>query len=109
MLEAQFRSYVCAVSGRTEEAKRIIQECEEKIEHERDEDIEQSVIANFAIIHSKLGDKDRALEWLKRCFEVRAITPYEVKLNPELDEINSDPRFDDLMKKTIRSLATTQE
>jgi len=109
MLEAHFRSYVCAMSGRTEEAKRIILECEEKIEHERDEDIDQSVMANFAIIHSKLGDKDRALEWLKRCFEVRAITPYEVKLNPEFDEINSDPRFDDLMKKTIRSLATTQE
>ena len=109
MLEAHFRSYVCAMSGRTEEAKRIILECEEKIEHERDEDIDQSVMANFAIIHSKLGDKDRALEWLKRCFEVRAITPYEVKLNPEFDEINSDPRFDDLTKKTIRSLATTQE
>ena len=109
MLEAHFRSYVCAMSGRTEEAKRIILECEEKIEHERDEDIDQSVMANFAIIHSKLGDKDRALEWLKRCFDARAITPYEVKLNPEFDEINSDPRFDDLMKKTIRSLATTQE
>jgi TolB-like protein/Tfp pilus assembly protein PilF len=109
MLEAHFRSYVCAMSGRTEEAKQIILECEEKIEHERDEDIDQSVMANFAIIHSKLGDKDRALEWLKRCFDARAITPYEVKLNPEFDEINSDPRFDELMKKTIRSLATTQE
>ena len=109
MLEAHFRSYVCAMSGRTEEAKRIILECEEKIEHERDEDIDQSVMANFVIIHSKLGDKDRALEWLKRCFDARAITPYEVKLNPEFDEINSDARFDNLMKKTIRSLATTQE
>jgi hypothetical protein len=66
-------------------------------------------MTNFAIIHSKLGDKERALEWLRRCFEVRAITPYEVKLNPEFDEINSNARFDDLMKKTIRSLATTQE
>jgi tetratricopeptide (TPR) repeat protein len=109
MLEAHFRSYVCATTGRTEEAKRIILECEEKIAHERNEDIDQNVMTNFAIIHSKLGDKERALEWLRRCFEVRAITPYEVKLNPEFDEINSNARFDDLMKKTIRSLATTQE
>jgi adenylate cyclase len=108
MLEAHFRSYVCAMSGGTEEAKRIILECEEKIAHERDEDIDQNVMTNFAIIHSKLGDKDRALEWLRRCFEVRAITPYEVKLNPEFDEINSDPRFEELMNETIRSLATAQ-
>ena len=109
MLEAQFRSYVCTMSGQTEEAKRIILECEEKIAHERDEDIDQNVMANFASIHSKLGDKDRALEWLKRCFEVRAITPFAVKLSPYFDEITSDPRFEELMKKTIRSTATTQE
>ena len=66
-------------------------------------------MANFASIHSKLGDKDRALEWLKRCFEVRAITPFAVKLSPYFDEITSDPRFEELMKKTIRSTATTQE
>jgi adenylate cyclase len=109
MLEAHFKSYVYAMSGRTEEAKRIILQCEEKIEHERDKDMDQNIMTNFAIIHSRLGDKDRALEWLRRCFEVRAISPYEVKLNPQFDEINSDPRFDDLMKRTIRSLATTQE
>jgi hypothetical protein len=109
ILEAQFRSYICAMSGRTEEAKRIILECEEKIEHERDEDIDQNVMANFASIHSRLGDKDLAFEWLKRCFEVRAITPFAVKLSPYFDEITSDPRFDELVKKTLRSLGATRE
>ena len=100
VLEAQFRSYVHVISGRTREAKRIILECEEKIAHERDEDIDQQVMGNFAMIHSKLGDKDRALEWLKRCFEARAITPFLVKLSPFFDELTSDPRFDELVKKT---------
>ena len=109
MLEAQFRSLVYAMAGRTQEAKRVILECEEKIAHERDEDVDHEVMANFAAIHSKLGDKDRALEWLKRCFEVRACTPFLVKLLPLFDEINSDPRFDELMKKTLRSLNTTPQ
>ena len=100
VVEAQLRSYVHAMSGRTREAKRIILECEEKIAHERDEDIDQQVMGNFAMIHSKLGDKDRALEWLKRCFEARAITPFLVKLSPFFDELTSDPRFDELVKKT---------
>ena len=108
-LEPSFRGLICAMSGQTEEARRILRECEEKIEHERDEDIDEDVMANFAIIHSKLGDKDRALEWLKRCFDARAITPFQVKLSPFFDEITSDPRFNELMKKTISSRALRQE
>lgn len=109
ILEAQFRSYVCAMSNRKEEAKRIILDCEEKIACERDEDVDRNIMANFASIHSKLGEKDRALEWLRRCFEVRAITPFEAKLSPYFDEITSDPRFKELMSKTIRSFRTTCE
>jgi adenylate cyclase len=108
-LEPSFRGLICAMSGQTEEARRILRECEEKIEHERDEDIDEDVMANFAIIHSKLGDKDRALEWLKRCFDARAITPFQVKLSPFFDEITSDLRFNELMKKTISSRALRQE
>jgi adenylate cyclase len=102
-LEPSFRGLICAMSGRTEEAKRILWECEEKTEHERDEDIDEDVMANITIIHSKLGEKDRALKWLERCFEARKITPFQVKLSPFFDEITSDPRFDELMKKFVRS------
>jgi uncharacterized glyoxalase superfamily protein PhnB len=58
----------------------------------------------LALIHLKLGNKDRALEWLEKTFEARTRTPFEVKLNPLFDEITSDPRFEELMKKTLRSL-----
>jgi hypothetical protein len=46
-----------------------------------------------------LGDKDRAFEWLEKAFEARSITPFLVKLDPFFDEIASDPRFDELLKK----------
>ena len=94
---------VYAILGRTEEAKRILRECEEASAHERAEDVNQMALA---LIHLKLGNKDRALEWLEKAFEARTITPFLVKLLPYFDEISSDPRFEELLKRTIRSLGT---
>jgi adenylate cyclase len=85
---------VYATLGRTEEAKQILRECEEASAHE---------YVNpqwLAVIHSKLGNKDRAFEWLEKAFEARAISPFEAKLSPWFDAITSDPRFDELFKKT---------
>jgi TolB-like protein/Tfp pilus assembly protein PilF len=92
---------VYAASGRIEGAKRIMRECEEASAHERAEDVNQSALA---IIHLKLGNKDRALEWLEKAFDARTITPFLVKLSPHFDEISSDPRFEELLKMTVRSL-----
>ena len=94
---------VYAIAGRTEEAKRILRECEEASAHEPAEDVNHKALA---LIHLKLGNKDRALEWLEKAFEARTIAPFEVKLSPFFDEITSDPRFEELMKKTLRSLNT---
>nr|MDO8132635.1 adenylate/guanylate cyclase domain-containing protein [Candidatus Njordarchaeum guaymaensis] len=91
---------VYAQAGRIEEAKRILRECEEASAHERVEDVNSPALA---LIHLKLGNKDRAFEWLERAFEARTITPFLVKLNPFFDEITSDPRFDELLKKTVSS------
>jgi adenylate cyclase len=86
-----------AIAGRTEEAKRILRECEEESAHEREEDVNQ---VHLALIHLKLGNKDRAFESLEKAFKARTITPFEVKLMPFFDEMTSDPRFDELLKKT---------
>lgn len=98
--------YVYAIAGRTEEAKQILRECEEASAQERVEDVNHWALA---LTHLKLGNKDRALEWLEKAFEARTRTPFEVKLNPFFDEITSDPRFEELMKKTLRSLNTAPE
>jgi adenylate cyclase len=95
---------VYAIAGRTEEAKRILRECEEASAHERAEDVNHWCLA---LIHLKLGNKDRALEWLEKGFRARTTNPFEVRLWPFFDEITSDPRFEELMNKTLRSLNTT--
>ena len=97
---------VYAIAGRIEEAKLILRECEEASAHEPAEDVNHWCLA---LIQLKLGNKDRALEWLEKAFEARTITPFEVKFCPFFDEITSDPRFEELMKKTLRSLNTTPQ
>ena len=94
---------VYAMAGRTEEAKRNLRECEEASAHERSEDVNPQALA---LIHLKLGNKDRALEWLEKAFEAHTIIPFSVKLSPHFDEISSDPRFEELLKKTVRSFGT---
>ena len=93
-----------AIAGRTEDAKRILREWEEASAHERAEDVNHWALA---LIHLNLGNKDRAFESLEKAFEARTITPFLVKLIPFFDEMTSDPRFDELMKKTVRSLTPT--
>ena len=95
-----------ARAGRIEEAKRLLRECEEASAHKRAEDMNPQALA---LIHLKLGDKDRAFEWLEKAFRARAVTPFWVKLFPFFDEITSDPRFDELMKKTVGSFAPTRQ
>jgi len=93
-----------AIVGRTEEASQILRECEEASVHE------QTVDVNYwaqALIHLKLGNEDRALEMLSKTFQIRQVSPFEVKLDPLFDEITSDPRFEELMKKTLSSLNAT--
>jgi TolB-like protein/Tfp pilus assembly protein PilF len=97
---------VYAIVGRTEEAKLILRECEEASAHERTEDVNHKALA---LIHLKLGNKDRALEWLEKTFEARTTTPFLVRLDPFFDEITSGPRFEELMKKTLRSPNTTPQ
>jgi adenylate cyclase len=86
---------VYAMAGRIEEAKRLVRECEEMSTHEF-VDPQWLVFA-----HSTLGNKDQALEWLKKAFETHTFTPFQAKLDPRFDKITSDPRFDELMKKTL--------
>lgn len=104
-LKAEVGSYYARI-GRIEEAKQILRECEEASTHERAEDVNPQYLA---IIHSKLGNKDRAFEWLEKAFEARTVTPFLVRLLPFFDEITSDPRFDELMKKAVGLLGPTRE
>jgi adenylate cyclase len=98
-----FTGAVYAMAGRVEEAKRILRECEEMSSREY---VDPRWLMGT---YSRLGNKDRAFEWLEKAFKTRTITPFEVRLSPFFGEITSDPRFEELIKKTLRSLNTTPQ
>ena len=52
----------------------------------------------------RLGDKEQAFAWLAKAVEERNRLAFEIKINPMLDPLRSDPRFE----KIVASLAPKQ-
>ena len=54
---------------------------------------------NFAIIHAGLGDFDKAFEWFEQALKERSgFLPF-LKVEPVVDVLRGDARFDDLLEK----------
>lgn len=52
-----------------------------------------------AVAFAKLGDKDRAFEYLEKAFATRYTGMVWLKVTPELDNLRDDPRFADLLRR----------
>jgi tetratricopeptide (TPR) repeat protein len=78
--------------GRREDALRIVAEFMQRPLHARP-------AYSIAMIHAGLGDREAALEWLERSFELHETsTPY-MKLDPRFDGLRSEARFAALLTK----------
>jgi Flp pilus assembly protein TadD len=53
----------------------------------------------LATLYTAMGKKDEAFSWLNKAYEERANGLTVVKVFPLLDDLRSDPRFDDLLKR----------
>jgi tetratricopeptide (TPR) repeat protein len=82
-----------ALSGKLQEAQKIADRLigEWKRSHVGAYDI--------AIIKVGLGDKNQAFAWLDKAYEDRAFFLGDLKVEPELDPLRSDPRFEDLLRR----------
>ena len=47
----------------------------------------------------RLGDKDRALDWLLRAADERFFFVFYTKVDPRFDSLRSNPRFQDLLRR----------
>ena len=82
-----------AISGKHEEARRLAEELSAQRKR-------QWISAyEIAIIYTHMGDNDRAFEWLNRAEQERAIGFTFARVDPDLDPLRPDPRFDDLMRR----------
>lgn len=53
----------------------------------------------MAKIYLGLGEKDQALAWLEKAFEERSLFLTWLKVEPEVDSLRSDPRFQNLLHR----------
>jgi TolB-like protein/Tfp pilus assembly protein PilF len=53
----------------------------------------------FGMLFAGLGDKDKALLWLEKAFAERADGLTWLNVEPMLDEVRSDPRFQELIRR----------
>lgn len=52
-----------------------------------------------AMVCYRVGDKDKAIEWLQKSYEARERWLINIKHDPQWDDIRNDPRFTELVKK----------
>jgi TolB-like protein/DNA-binding winged helix-turn-helix (wHTH) protein/Tfp pilus assembly protein PilF len=55
--------------------------------------------AALAYVYVGLGDKDQAFVWLEKAYQERSNYIAWLKVNPIVDSLRSDPRFNDLLRR----------
>jgi len=54
---------------------------------------------SLALIYVGLDERDQAFAWLEKAYEQRAFQLQWIKLEPRFDRLQSDRRFQDLMRR----------
>ena len=88
-------AYAYAVAGKSDEARKILDDLQGLAKQPG----RYVSPFDFALIYMGLGEKDQAFEWLNKTYEEN---PYRIgflKVNPRFDNLRSDPRFTDLLRR----------
>jgi len=84
---------VYALAGKKDEAIDVLTNLEELLKQG------YSVNYDIAYIHFGLGDRDKAFEYLERAYEQKENGMESLKVDPSLDNLRSDPRYESLIKR----------
>ena len=81
-----------AASGKRSEAQRILAELDQQ---------KQRYVSPYTIatIYAGLGEKDQAFKWIEKAYEERDIWLMNLKVDPVLKNLRSDPRFGNLLQR----------
>jgi len=88
------RAHVMASCGRKDESREILSELLSQ------RDLEWVTGYEIAVIYSLLGEADDAFRWLAVADREMAVGLSFVRVDPRLKSLRSDPRFDDLLRRT---------
>jgi serine/threonine-protein kinase len=82
-----------AKSGKRDEALKLLNELKKEAGHGYVQNY------NFALIYIGLGNKEEALNYLEKHVSAHAETASQYAVAPELDELRSEPRFKEMLKR----------
>jgi len=83
---------VYARVGRRQDALKLLDEC---LASRKGKPIDAYTVAE---IYSALDEKDEAFKWLEKTYRDRLSTMWQLKVDPFMDNIRSDPRFKEYLK-----------
>jgi tetratricopeptide (TPR) repeat protein len=89
-------SYAYAQSGRREEAQKILREM---MELQKGRYVSPLYIAT---VHTGMGDRDQAIEWLYKAYDARHPGLVLIKVDPMFDSLREDQRFQELLRRFDR-------
>ena len=84
----------CAAAGQLDEAQGILKQLNEISK-------QGQYVTPYLVgrIYAAMGNKDEAFHWLETAYQERAAWMAGLKLDPRLDDIRPDPRFQDLLRR----------
>ena len=86
-------AYGYAMAGRRDEALRILDELKSSTK--------RGLIVPYrvAAVYVALGDHDQAIDWLVKEYETRGNWATQLKVDPVMDPLRSEPRFKELVRR----------
>jgi TolB-like protein/DNA-binding winged helix-turn-helix (wHTH) protein len=85
--------YALAVSGRRDEARRVLSDLEGKASRGYVPALE------IAVVHAGLGDREQAFLWLEKAYAERSPMLSGVRVDPRLAPLQGDARFAGLLRR----------
>ncbi|MEP6903501.1 MAG: winged helix-turn-helix domain-containing protein [Actinomycetota bacterium] len=79
--------------------KGILRELIRQDEKELTKDNNPDLLYEIACFNAKLGNKDQAFEYLDKAYERRRTSLDAINIDPFLDSLHGDPRFDELVHR----------
>ena len=86
-------AYACARAGKNAEARGFLRELQERSKRG------YVPAYDLAVVHLALGEQEAALQWLQRAYEEHDWGLVMLAVEPRLDPLRSDPRFQGLLRK----------
>jgi len=87
------KAYLLAVTGKDSEARQILNDFIERV------DPEEVDLPAIAAVYTALGERDEALAWIEKGYNIRHVVMMDILWRFELRPLYDEPRFQAVIQK----------